>query len=257
MVKYLMDRSADEELQTQVYETPREKALCAIFQGSAAASGWSEDSIDYVSARFDLSSWIQEQNFSRLHKLVLGLISGELTNEEMEHCSAADLEARDAMGRTPLWWAIASGSTPDTTMLVSHGADATIADYGDWSPLCMTVARNKHEHLHCLLKSPKRDSCNWQQAGGGSSFLSILATYGDSETIQTMLSVMPRCPNPQQPDALGLGAGTLGLTPLQVVETRPEINDDARTAFGNMCHSNVALPSRVFRLETFKEACLS
>lgn len=151
MIKYLLEKSADADMRTQVYETPREKSLSAIFQGAATQFEWSKDNIEFISTCLDLPSWIQEQNFSRLHKVILGLYGGPLTDSAMVHYTYEEIEAKDAMGRTPLWWAVARGTVEQTAILVRNGACATIKDGGGWSPLCMAIARIKTEHLRALL----------------------------------------------------------------------------------------------------------
>lgn len=91
-------------------------------------------------------SWTEEQHFSKTHKLVLGLIGGDL--EQVLSENKDDIDARDALQRTPLLWAAARGDTQAVVILLSHGADVDVLDIYASPPISYAADNG---HTVCVL----------------------------------------------------------------------------------------------------------
>ncbi|CAG8956238.1 hypothetical protein HYFRA_00003618 [Hymenoscyphus fraxineus] len=72
------------------------------------------------------SDWIDEQQSTRLHKVIIGLLPLPLEQLLAEVPGAAGMT--DAMGRTPLLWAAARGDHMSLKILLDHHADPKIMD---------------------------------------------------------------------------------------------------------------------------------
>ncbi|KAL9054056.1 MAG: hypothetical protein Q9162_004385 [Coniocarpon cinnabarinum] len=229
-VRHLLQSGADPTSQSSSYETPRDTALCLIFSGFTKANSWSPQNVEQLATLFDLTSWIQEQGFSRLHKIVLGLVPGPLKLEDLMHCSAAELEARDVQGRTPLWWCVSSGSVTDTAKLIGYGANAMASDNGGHTPVYLAITGNKHQHLRSLLDSPTREHWKWHRLPSGSNILHMVAMYADEETVDILLGIVPKTISAQE-------RNVLGHTPRLVSGARSTWNEQARVKFEKLCTS--------------------
>ena len=79
------------------------------------------------------SEWVDDQNYTLVHRCVLGLSSASLEDAIMQH--AAELEAVDTLGRTALCWAAARGDDRAVTVLLAAGADPNAIDHQLQFPL--------------------------------------------------------------------------------------------------------------------------
>ena len=87
-------------------------------------------SIQAWASVFDVRSWVEEQEFSRLHHIILDIYSGDL-RQELEY-SAAAINVPDVKGKTPLLWAARRGDNHAVNLLLEFGADPNLADaYGN------------------------------------------------------------------------------------------------------------------------------
>lgn len=83
---------------------------------------------------FSREDYLRSQQFTRLHKIVLGLTPGHQDWESsallrsMLETSTAELENPDAHGRTVLHWAVTRGDVQIARMLLDFGANVDIAD---------------------------------------------------------------------------------------------------------------------------------
>ncbi|KAL9122700.1 MAG: hypothetical protein Q9187_000738 [Circinaria calcarea] len=75
---------------------------------------------------FDITSWAEEQEFSRLHHILLDIHPGDL-RQELEYSSIA-INVPDIKGQTPLLWAAMRGDNYAVTLLLEFGADPNIAN---------------------------------------------------------------------------------------------------------------------------------
>ena len=109
---------------------------------SAIDAAWREilsskkDTSNYnrLRALFPSGEYIEKQNFSLLHKAVLGLNPLPL-DPLLASINESMINAYDASGRTALWWASRRGDFAAMSSLIKFGADVNIkSDYGE-SPL--------------------------------------------------------------------------------------------------------------------------
>ncbi|KAJ5738108.1 ankyrin repeat-containing domain protein [Penicillium malachiteum] len=111
-------------------------ALCAL--RTVAKGGYLEDFID-------------EARFTKIHKTVLTLSSMNLEEEIRQN--REDINAVDAMGRTPLAWAAARGDTRSIVTLLGHGADPNITDVQLSGPLSNAAAQGYSVAVRLLLEA--------------------------------------------------------------------------------------------------------
>lgn len=70
--------------------------------------------------------WLEEQEFPRIHRIVLGLASRSLESELGEYPKAVFLT--DAQGRTALDWATARAQLDQMKLLIAFGSDTNSMD---------------------------------------------------------------------------------------------------------------------------------
>ncbi|KAF2236419.1 ankyrin [Viridothelium virens] len=87
-----------------------------------------------VETLFSNDEYIETRNFSVLHKTTLGLLPGRNVKSELE-ASTADINIRDASGRTCVSWAAGRGDDRSLQVLLSFGAKPNVADYEGRTPL--------------------------------------------------------------------------------------------------------------------------
>lgn len=102
---------------------------------------------------------LDERQFSRLHKIILGLTPGSTLEHELAQ-STATINDPDNVGRTPLFWAAAHGDLEAVTLLLKYGADSNVATtkpvIGAGAPYagktCLHVAASRgHSQVVSLL----------------------------------------------------------------------------------------------------------
>ena len=70
--------------------------------------------------------FIDEQNYTTTHRIILGISMADLEEEIRLH--PEDVNATDVMGRTPLTWAACRGDDRAIVTLLSHGAEVNTID---------------------------------------------------------------------------------------------------------------------------------
>src|SRR5437763_1553676 len=68
----------------------------------------------------DVEEFAESQQYTTLHKIVLGLSSLDLARQL--EASTATIDDPDSRGRTALWWASAVGEEQMVRLLLAHGA---------------------------------------------------------------------------------------------------------------------------------------
>ncbi|KAL8962045.1 MAG: hypothetical protein Q9183_005212, partial [Haloplaca sp. 2 TL-2023] len=91
-----------------------------------------------VKSMFKGTGFTEDRKFTAIHKLVLGLVDGDLTNALA--ISTSDMDACDAQGRSPLCWATIRDDSNSVKTLLAFGADPNIAD--DTGSTCLHFARS-------------------------------------------------------------------------------------------------------------------
>jgi ankyrin repeat protein len=84
-----------------------------------------------------LSNFYEEYEFFHLYKVVLGVRPLDLKVRLDRDVSRSQLNQKDKMGLTPLYWAASQGNTFAVRLLLQAGADINIVDNGGNTPLHM------------------------------------------------------------------------------------------------------------------------
>jgi len=91
------------------------------------------------------SDFIEEQNYTQMHRVVLGLSMMSLEEEIALHPET--MEAVDALGRTPLIWAAARGNEHAVALLLGAGATPNTLDT-QWTSAVSYAA--ERDHVICV-----------------------------------------------------------------------------------------------------------
>lgn len=129
---------------------------------------------------FTESDWIDEQQFSILHKAVLGISDRGLTEEL--RTSIAMMNTIDAKGRTPLMWAAARGDTSNVQTLLDHGADPNVSDVTGNTALLRAATAYSPSVIVPLLDAGAE--VNWTSEQGY-TMLHYASYYGNHADILT------------------------------------------------------------------------
>ena len=121
--KFLMNAGADPDYRPIAASdnSPRNKAHQFLLMG-----GLSNDDVEALRCLTRGDDFIDEQNYTSLHRIILGLSMADLEDELRLH--PEDLNATDVMGRTPLAWAACRGDDRAIVTLLSHGAELNTVD---------------------------------------------------------------------------------------------------------------------------------
>ncbi|KAJ5577124.1 ankyrin repeat-containing domain protein [Penicillium sp. DV-2018c] len=129
--------------------SPRNKACHFLLEGGL--SGNAVGALRFITKDGFLEDFIDEARFTRIHKIVLDL--SKLSLEDEIYRSPQDINAVDAMGRTPLAWAAARGDTRAIVRLLSHGADPNIIDVQLSGPLSNAASQGHTVAVRLLLEA--------------------------------------------------------------------------------------------------------
>ncbi|KAF3481219.1 uncharacterized protein GIQ15_03978 [Arthroderma uncinatum] len=129
--------------------SPRIKACHFLLEGGLPDAG--TDALRLISRGGHYDDFIDESNFTQVHRIVLGLSLHSLEEELKLH--PEDINVQDAMGRTPLAWAAARGDSYSVVTLLSHGADPNIIDVQISGPVSNAAARGYTACVRLLLEA--------------------------------------------------------------------------------------------------------
>lgn len=124
----------------------RHKAFDNLLQG-----GLSEEAEDDIRCLTAASDWIEEQDFGKLHKIILRLLSSSLEEAIAEDPDSIDVT--DAMGRTPLLWAAARGDHQAVQILLDRNADPNTMDMYLAPPVSYAADRGHTLCVKLLLEA--------------------------------------------------------------------------------------------------------
>jgi ankyrin repeat protein len=140
--KFLLHSGADPDYRPVAASdnSPRNKAHQALLMGRL-----SEADVEALRCLTQDDDFIEEQNYTKLHRIILGLSMANLEEEILFHPET--INARDVMNRTPLAWAACRGDDRAIVILLSHGAEVNTLDIQHSAPVCHAADRN---HLTCI-----------------------------------------------------------------------------------------------------------
>lgn len=104
-----------------------------------------------ISSGGHLDDFIENFNFTRVHKIVLGLLLHDLEEELFRR--PHEINAEDSMGRTPLAWAAARGDTRSVVTLLTYGTDPNLLGVHRDGPLSNAAARGYTVCVRLLLEA--------------------------------------------------------------------------------------------------------
>ncbi|KAK2754572.1 hypothetical protein FQN54_006973 [Arachnomyces sp. PD_36] len=129
--------------------SPRKKACHFLLEGGLSDDA--ADALHAIAAGDHFDDFIDEARFTQTHRIVLGLSRQDLEQEVIFH--PEDIDAQDAMGRTPLAWAAARGDTRAVVTLLSHGADPNIIDVQLSGPVSNAASQGHTVSVRLLLEA--------------------------------------------------------------------------------------------------------
>ena len=103
------------------------KKMCApTFDASSAVC---------LKSLFNEEAWLEEKQFTILHKIILGLINTKRCLADELLVSTKEINTPDAEGRTPISWAAEHNDQNAVSTLLEYGADLNKADSDGNTPL--------------------------------------------------------------------------------------------------------------------------
>ena len=97
------------------------------------------------------SDFNSEQNYTQLHKIVLGLSMSDLEEEIIRH--PAEVNTTDIMGRTALAWASCRGDERAIVILLRYGAKVNTLDIQNSAPVRHAADRDHAVCVRLLLEA--------------------------------------------------------------------------------------------------------
>ena len=146
--KFLLHAGADPDYRPIAASdnSPRNKAHQALLMGRL-----SETDVEALRCLTQGDDFIGEQNYTSLHKIILGLSMASLEEEIYLHPET--INTRDIMDRTPLAWAACRGDDRAIITLLSHGAEVNTLDIQHSAPVCHAADRNYATCVRLLLEA--------------------------------------------------------------------------------------------------------
>ena len=126
--------------------TPMSQIFDFMLQGRL-----SQEDIEVLSCVTQGSDFIDEEGYTQVHRVVLGLSTTPL--EEIISMHPESIDATDARGRTPLTWAASRGDEHALSLLLDAGADPNTFDtYGDGA-ITHAAENDCHACVRLLLEA--------------------------------------------------------------------------------------------------------
>ena len=111
----------------------------------------SQDDMEVLSCVIQGSNFIDEEGYTQIHRVILGLSMESLGEVISMHPESID--AIDARGRTPLTWAASRGDEHAISLLLEAGADPnTFDNYGD-SAITHAAENDRNGCVRILLEA--------------------------------------------------------------------------------------------------------
>lgn len=126
--------------------SPRNKAHQFLLMG-----GLSDNDVEALRCLTQDSDFVAEQDYTLLHRIVLGLSMQDLEEALLQHADLIDIP--DAMGRTALAWASARGDERSIVTLLQHGAEVNTIDVQHSGVVGHAADRNYVTCVRLLLEA--------------------------------------------------------------------------------------------------------
>ena len=146
--KFLFQAGADPDYRPIAVSdnSPRNKAHQFLLMG-----GLSNEDVEALRCLTRGDDFIDEQNYTLLHRIILGLSLADLEEEICLH--PENLNNTDVMGRTPLAWAACRGDDRAIVTLLSHGAEVNTLDVQHSGVVGHAADRNYATCVRLLLEA--------------------------------------------------------------------------------------------------------
>ena len=146
--KYLVNSGADPDYRPIAASdnSPRNKAHQALLMGDL-----SREDEEALLCLTQGSDFIDEQNYTQLHKIVLGLSMLDFEKEVIAR--KQEINTTDIMGRTALAWAACRGDDRAIVSLLQYGAKVNTLDIQNSAPVCHAADRNHALCVRLLLEA--------------------------------------------------------------------------------------------------------
>ena len=146
--KFLLNAGADPDYRPIAASdnSPRNKAHQFLLMG-----GLSDDDVEALRFLTRGDDFIDEQNYTILHRIILGLSMADLEEEIRHHPDK--INTTDVMGRTPLAWAACRGDDRAIVTLLSHGAEVNTLDLQHSGVVGHAADRNYATCVRLLLEA--------------------------------------------------------------------------------------------------------
>ncbi|KAK5718347.1 hypothetical protein LTR15_008074 [Elasticomyces elasticus] len=168
--QFLLDQKADREYKDRYFTS----AVEACWQISLQKLPFRTIEPCVIGGPTEYSDFIDERDFTSVHKIVLGISS--LSLDDYLSLSNADIDKKDVMGKTPLHFAAARGDLNAVLTLLRHGADPNLTTDALWTPLIEAAMSSNHRTLRPLLMAGARIDA---QNKAGQTALSMAASIRD------------------------------------------------------------------------------
>lgn len=148
--KFLLQAGVDADYKpvNNFDNSPRIKACHFLLEGNLPDVGV-EALRAITNGSEHLNDFIDDSQFTRTHRIVLGLSGRGLEEELLVH--PEEIDRQDSMGRTSLAWAAARGDSRSIVTLLRYGANPNILDVQLSGPLSNAAAQGHTACVQLLL----------------------------------------------------------------------------------------------------------
>lgn len=184
MASFLLQQGADPTIAADNGSNVIERAWFFAQQSAESPGDYVLSNNDVLKA-IDLDEFMSQQQYSLIHKIVLGLC--KLPLSDVLTSSTSEIDKQDIRGNTPLWWAAAQGNLAAIGTLLDFGADQNIG--GGLNQLPLHVARDaatvnllcrygaRIDALDTLGRTPLHCFC-YRQMGANASLVRAALKHG-------------------------------------------------------------------------------
>lgn len=180
IVKFLLSAGADAHYPNRERISAFDRAWDGIITCRAIHDSSRNSMRDIFNDTRELDSW----QLTRLHKIVLGLLPGDLKNEL--ELTKQDINTPDSHERTPLFWAVAVADPAAVETLLEYGADPNITNCAGAPPLRKATAADRLDIFLLLLKHGANP--NWKTVLGMQITHTVMSYHLDLQYLEASLN---------------------------------------------------------------------